>query len=268
MSVTPPPIQLGPYALGRVHKAEALEALLKLPDDSVDLLLTDPPYSSGGLMRSDRSADPSEKYTQSGVKKVHPSFTGDNRDGRSWAYWTTLWLSECLRVVREGGYAMVFTDWRQLPSATDAFQSGGFVWRGVIAWDKGDSARAPHTGYFRHQCEYIVWGTRGAREPAAHGGPWPGCMRTPVRRDDKHHVTGKPTELVRQLVQCVPAGSVVLDPFAGSGTTVVGSYLEGRHAVGFEKEDAYVDIANERIRGAVGGLESSAALAGQSGLFS
>jgi hypothetical protein len=40
---------------------------------------------------------------------------------------------------------------------TDVMQAGGFVWRGVIPWDKTESSRAPHTGYFRHQCEYIVY---------------------------------------------------------------------------------------------------------------
>lgn len=241
---------------------------MELPDDSVDLLLTDPPYSSGGLMRSDRSADPNAKYTQSGTRKVRLSFSGDNRDGRSWGYWASLWLAECLRILREGAYALVFCDWRQLPSATDAFQAGGFVWRGVVAWDKGEGARAPHTGYFRHQCEYVVWGTKGALEPAKHGGPWAGCQKVTVKQDDKHHPTGKPTELMRQLVQCVPPGSVVLDPFAGSGSTLVAAYLEGRRGIGFETEDHYVNVANDRLRGAESGVDGAAAIAGQSGLFS
>jgi hypothetical protein len=55
---------------------------------------------------------------------------------------------------------MCFTDWRQLPMLTDVLQAGGFVWRGVMPWDKTESSRAPHTGYFRHQCEYVVWGPR------------------------------------------------------------------------------------------------------------
>lgn len=48
----------------------------------------------------------------------------------------------------------------QLPSTTDAVQIGELIWRGIIAWDKGRCARAPHKGYFRHQCEYVVWATK------------------------------------------------------------------------------------------------------------
>lgn len=186
---------LGPFELGRVHRAEALDALRQLPEASVDMLLTDPPYSSGGFTRGDRTADPANKYPRAdspdaqGTGRI--SFTGDNRDGRSWAYWCALWLSECQRVVKPGGYALMFCDWRQLSLATDAFQAGGFVWRGLVSWDKGEGARAPHTGYFRHQCEYVVWGSNGPLSPAEHGGPWSGCPRVTVKQDDKFHMTGK-----------------------------------------------------------------------------
>lgn len=260
-------MKLGPYELGRVHQGEALRLLQAIPDESVDAVVADSPYSSGGFTRGDRNRDAATKYVDDDSPFAKLSFTGDNRDGRSWAYWSALWLSECLRVLKSGGYAMTFCDWRQLPLATDAFQAGGFVWRGVIAWDKGDGARAPHTGYFRHQCEYVVWGTKGALAPATHGGPWSGCQRFTVKQDDKHHLTGKPTELMRALVKCVPPGALVLDPFAGSGTTGVACALEGRRFLGFELEARNVAKANERIEGARAGLTAQDAAAKQAPLF-
>jgi site-specific DNA-methyltransferase (adenine-specific) len=273
---------LGAWELGRVHRVEMLAALGLpnvgaalggLPSDSVDMLLTDPPYSSGGFTRGDRAADPAQKYPRDGspdsVGTGRISFTGDNRDGRSWAYWCSLWLSECQRIVRPGGYAAMFTDWRQLPLATDAFQAGGFVWRGIFAWDKGEAARAPHPGYFRHQCEYLVWGTNGpcSAEAGAGRGPYPGCDRVAVRQDDKFHMTGKPTELMRRLVRVVPPGALVLDPFAGSGTTLVACELEGRVGLGFEREQENVDIANERIAAARDSIDAAAARQRQLGIF-
>jgi site-specific DNA-methyltransferase (adenine-specific) len=258
---------LGPWVLGLVHRGEALDALQKLPDESVDALVCDPPYSSGGFTRGDRTLDPAAKYVHTDVAIQRISFTGDNRDGRSWCYWCSLWLSEAHRVLRTGGYALMFTDWRMLPLATDAFQSGGLVWRGIVSWDKGESARAPHTGYFRHQAEYVVWGSKGALPSAAHGGPWPGVVRAPVVQADKHHMTGKPTELMRALVRCVPPGGVVLDPFAGSGSTLVAAALEGRVGLGFELDQRNVDIANRRLNGVAKGLGGADALAGQAALF-
>lgn len=230
-----------------LYHGDCLAVLRSIPSGSVDAVIADPPYSSGGFTRSDRSADPTVKYVQTGVEIVRASFSGDNRDGRSWCYWMALWVSEACRIVKESGYMLIFTDWRQLPLASDALQAGGFVWRGIVPWDKTEAARAPHTGYFRHQCEYVVWGTRGVSVAASHGGPWPGYIRIGVSLADKHHMTGKPTKLMQQLVQCVPPGGTVLDPFMGSGTTGVACRLEGRKFIGIEMDRGYYDVAERRI---------------------
>ncbi len=235
-------------------KAERL--LLELPDASVDALITDPPYSSGGLMRSDRCANTTDKYVSDGVWVKRLDFSGDNRDARGWLYWTALWLSECLRLVKSGGYALLFSDWRQLPTATDALQAGGFVWRGIVPWDKTEGARAPHTGYFRHQCEYVVWGSHGDLPAASWGGPWTGCIRQSVKQSDKFHITGKPTPVMTSLVQCAPPGGLVLDPFCGSGTTLVAAKQLGRRAIGIEQEEPYAEIAARRLAQEVLPLEA------------
>lgn len=241
-------VEIGPV---RLACANCLDALPTIEAGSVDALITDPPYSSGGFTRGDRTADPRHKYVHSGVDLVRMSFAGDNRDARSWCYWSALWLSEAYRIVARSGYALTFSDWRQLPLAADAIQAGGFVWRGIVAWDKTEAARAPHTGYFRHQCEYVVWGTKGVSVPAQHGGPWPGCFRHGVKLADKHHMTGKSTPLMMDLVKIVPPGGLVLDPFLGSGTTAVGCVQTGRRCTGVEIDPGYFAIAVKRVREAV-----------------
>ncbi len=161
-----------------------------------------------------------------------------------------MWITECVRTLKPGGYFMAFTDWRQLPVMTDAVQAGGVIWRGLIAWDKGRGSRAPHKGYFRHQCEYVVWGTKGPAVVLEHDGPFDGCIHEAVRQADKHHQTGKPTNLMRQLVRPVLPGGLILDPFAGSGTTGVAALMEGRRFLGVEREAAYAEIARQRLSAA------------------
>ncbi len=237
----------------RVVCGESLDLLRTLPDAAFDAVITDPPYSSGGMTRGDRTQSVSTKYVQTGSERFGSAdFDGDNRDQRSFAYWCQLWLSECLRVTRPGGYILAFTDWRQLPTLTDAVQAGGWVWRGILSWDKGPGARAAAPHYFRHQCEYVVWGTRGpcpALEnwPPPGQGCYPGSYSHAVKQSDKFHVTGKPTALMCDLVFCVPPGGLILDPFGGSGTTAVGAALEGRRAVVFEQKGAYCDVIRERV---------------------
>lgn len=104
---------------------EALAVLRTLPDASADALICDMPYSSGGAFRGDRMASTDEKYVQYESQGRRPDFAGDNRDQRSFAYWCALWMSECLRIAKPGALGAVFTDWRQLPTTTDAFQAGG-----------------------------------------------------------------------------------------------------------------------------------------------
>ena len=113
---------------------DALRVLTTLTDASVDAVLTDPPYSSGGQSMSARQADPAQKYQQSGTKRQYPPMLGDNKDQRSWTLWSTLWLSECWRIAQDGAPLMVFTDWRQLPALTDAVQA-------AAAWARHASGR-------------------------------------------------------------------------------------------------------------------------------
>lgn len=231
-----------------LYLGDALDLLRHLPTASAAATITDPPYSSGGFTRSDRNQAPAKKYVQTGTTLQRENFSGDNRDQRSWHYWCTLWLTECLRITEPSGYCLMFTDWRQLPTAADALQAAGWVWRGVVAWDKGRGARAPHTGFFRHQCEYIVWGTNGTSKPADHGGPWDGCLKYPVKQSEKQHMTGKPIGLMERLVRVVKPGGVVLDPFCGSGTTAVACAHEGRACVAIENSAHYHAIAAARVR--------------------
>jgi site-specific DNA-methyltransferase (adenine-specific) len=112
---------------------------------------------------------------------------------------------------------------------TRAIVNARSFFRGVVAFNRGMRF---HKGYARHQCEYVVWGTRGACAAAEHAGPFAGCYSVPVLKSDKFHLTGKPTALMRQLVQMTPPAGKILDPFAGPGTTLVAALEEGRYSVG------------------------------------
>ncbi|MBV6851481.1 DNA-methyltransferase [Xanthomonas euvesicatoria] len=224
-------------------QGDALTILPTLEANSFDALITDPPYASGGLTAAARARPPSTKYCRDGG---HADFVGDERDQRSHLKWMHLWLSECARVLKDGAPVLLFTDWRQLPLTTDALQIAGFTWRGITVWDKTEGVR-PQLGRFRNQAEYIVWGSKGNMPLDRRAPVLPGVIRESVRKADKHHLTGKPTELMRQLVRICEAGGRVLDPFAGSGTTLVAAQLEGFEAVGIEMTDQYACVARGRL---------------------
>lgn len=230
-----------------LYHGDALEVLSQLQPGSVGAVLTDPPYSSGGAFRGDRSAPTSSKYQSSENRGLYPEFAGDTRDQRSYFAWSSLWMSRARELVVPGGILAAFSDWRQLPTTTDAIQAGGWVWRGIVPWDKTERGR-PQQGRYRAQAEYAVWGTNGARPLA--GPVAPGVFRMPVP-NVKHHIAGKPVELMEGLLS-VMAGPV-LDPFMGSGTVGLACAARELPYIGIEVVDAYFEVALTRLQKLVGG---------------
>ena len=167
---------------------DALEVLRALPNDSVDAVITDPPYCSGGRSISAKQQGTGRKYEKNQYER--PDFVGDAK--------------------------------------------------------KGPGSRAPHKGYFRHQCEFLVWGTKGPCDTQGEG-PFPGCYEYHVKQSDKYHMAGKPTPLMAELCKIVSEGGIIVDPFAGSGTTCVAAKQMGRQYIGIEKMEEYYKIAGERL---------------------
>jgi site-specific DNA-methyltransferase (adenine-specific) len=226
-----------------VFHDDALQVLLELGAAAVDAVITDPPYSSGGQYRGDRVQRTSTKYLGDGRPEPLPDFGGDNRDQRSYAYWCQLWLAQALRVTKPGGILTVATDWRQLPTTTDAVQAGGWTWRGILAWAKPDPR--PQLGRPAQACEFIVWATNGPRK--IEGDALPGWWLLSTPRD-RQHQTQKPLRTYRDLAQLVPPDGLILDPFMGSGTTGVAALLEGRRFIGSEMSAEYVERTVARLR--------------------
>lgn len=212
-----------------------------------DLILADPPYSSGGLMRSDRSQKVGNKYQLSGTTKQYHGFSGDNRDQRSFLIWSVLWMTEALYRTRPGGALICFIDWRNLPALIDAVQVAGWVYRGLAVWDKGPAAR-PDKGWFKSQAEYMVLATNGPldRGVKAEGICQKGVFRHGVVGAKKQHLTEKPVELIAELLQTRDDWQTIVDPFAGSGTTLKAAKELHRRAVGIEIEEYNCEIAAKR----------------------
>lgn len=270
-----------------VIHGEALRVLDSLPDASVDALISDPPYSSGGLHRGDRAQSTTAKYVVKRRRNTRSEFAGDSRDQRSYLKWCALWIGEATRVLKPRAPVELFTDWRQVTTLPDAMQVGGVVYRGLVPWDKTKKTR-PQKGSFMAQCEYIVWGSVGPRpdlevypggrftvtdEGDSDGrlelanGERVGSITQPVDFGTKNHQTGKPPELLEKLCEVIEPGGVVLDPFAGGGSTGVGALRAGRRVILVELTEHYAQAAAQWLTAEEQGLSAKAFTDGQTAMF-
>ena len=224
-----------------LYNDDALKILSGLPAGSIDAVITDPPYCSGGASPVSRRTSLSQKIQDSDSIKKYPPLLGASRDQRSQLSWMTLWLSECWRISKDNGVLLMFSDWRQLPLFTDAVQAGGWIWRSLVVWDKTAKSR-PNKGFYRHQAEYVIFATKGAWDPPTDV-CLPGVFAVPIDGHAKNHLTAKPIDLIVQLMKILPADAAVLDPFMGGGAVPAACSLTGRTYIGVELEPAAFKIA-------------------------
>lgn len=236
-----------PRATAQVLLGDCLEHLRQLEDRSVDALIMDPPYCSGGISEAGKMRAPAQGISAKS-RRQQGWFVGDNMttQGLVWLLRAVAFESE--RVLVRGGSLLVFLDWRMWSSLAPALESGGLRLQGMVVWDKGSAGLG--TG-FRPTHELVAVLTNGSGRFYSKCGS--NVLRIPrVWGGHKEHPTQKPVELLRQLIKvATPAGGLVVDPFAGSGSTGVAALLEGRRFLGIEREPHYVEVARERLAEAV-----------------
>jgi site-specific DNA-methyltransferase (adenine-specific) len=179
------------------------------------------------------------------MDEVENSFTGDNRDQRSFMAWCSMWMNAARNASVPGAHLVSFIDWRQLPTLTDAVQAGGWVWRGIGVWDKGYGR--PSKAGFSNAAEYAVWAVNGA--PLERDDYPAGIVRVgTLPSAEREHITQKPEQVMSWACSVAPEGATILDPFMGSGTTLVAAKMRGLKAIGIEIDERYCEIAVERLR--------------------
>ncbi len=228
---------------------DCLERLTELEDKSIDMVLSDAPYS-GGVFAADRQKSTSDKYFNPKYNGScrFPDFDGDNMDQNSFTEFMQRVLKKARQKSKDEAIIAMFIDWRNIVSMINALQMAGWLYKGIVVWDKGNARNIP--GRFRQDCEFIIWGTNGKKSVHYVKGvkSFCGCYRVKsVSTKKKHHQTEKPVELLEELIKICPNGGTVLDMFMGSGSTGVACVNMDRDFVGIEEKRFYFETATARI---------------------
>jgi len=223
-----------------IYLGDCLDIMPQLENDSFDAVVTDPPYSSGGRTQ----AAARNVVSKSDSREADEWFMGDNMGVDTYIRWMRQIARESLRVVIQGGHAYVFTDWRQFTNLSTAWESVGWSLRSVIVWDKAKGGAMG--SFWRNNHEWCCVFTKGQPNPPAHRS----CFNTWTgsKPQGHEHPTEKPLGLMTYIIGAIPKSTgKILEPFAGSGTTLEAAKLCGFGAVGIERNPVYAKACAAKI---------------------
>ncbi|HWK65264.1 MAG TPA: site-specific DNA-methyltransferase [Rhizobiaceae bacterium] len=253
-------VSVQPEWLDTIIKGDCVAALNRLPEKSIDVVFADPPYNlqlEGDLHRPD----------QSKVDAVDDDW--DRFDSfEAYDAFTRAWLLAVRRVLKPTGTIWVIGSYHNIFRVGATMQDLGFWLLNDIVWRKTNPMPNFRGRRFQNAHETMIWASRdrqakgytfnyeamkAANDDVQMRSDWlfPICTGAERLKDDngdKLHPTQKPEALLaRVMAASTRPGDVILDPFFGSGTTGAVARRLGRHFVGIEREQAYIDAAAERI---------------------
>ena len=218
---------------------DCLEIMKDIPDESIDLIVTDPPYkvtprgsagNSGGMLQ----------------KKI-------NREGRVFDFndiSCEQYAPEFYRILKEGTHCYVMANHTNLIEMLNVFTRVGFKFIKCLIWDKGNKIMGQ---FYMNQFEYIMFFRKGKARKINNCGT-SDILNIPNKKtqiDGKNlHDTEKPIKLNRILVEnSSNEKDIVLDPFMGIGGCGIACKELNRNFIGIELDKKYFEIAKQRIEG-------------------
>lgn len=219
----------------QLMQGDCLELMKDIPDDSVDMILTDPPY--GMDLSPQRSTS---KFN--GVKII-------NDDTLEW---TPTFFKQCFRVLRKDAAAFFFCSHHSVGDFIKSGKEAGFSVKNLLVWDKDWFGMGNN---WRPNFELILLLTNGKFQTKSKNKS--NILKYRRLSGQKLvHPTEKVIPLLEELLlEPDYFNNVVLDPFMGSGTTGVACVNTGRRFIGIEKDEKYFEIAKNRINEAIGKVQ-------------
>ena len=212
---------------------DCLEILKTIPSESIDCLVTDPPYKiiTGGDSNGKNSVRP--KGILKGnreLMKTIPKFSD--------------WLPEMFRVLKDGTQNYVMVNSSNLLKMANEIEKTGFKIQNFLIWQKNNCTPSQ---FYMKNCEYTLFFRKGKSKYINDIGGSKTVHSFNNIIGNKLHPTEKPIDLMEFYIRnSTNENDIVLDPFMGSGTTMLACKNLNRKGIGIEKEQMYFDISRQR----------------------
>lgn len=220
------------FELDNIYNMDCLEGMSSIPDGSVDLVVTDPPYRITATGNVNGTMGGYMNNTELGRKgKIFENNDIDIED----------YLPHFHRVLKEDAHCYIMCNNLNLPHFFDVVSKSGFRFIKLLVWDKQNKICGR---YYMSQVEHIFLLRKGADKKINDCGvsdliSIPNLKEKTMEGRNVHD-SQKPVELMKVFIECSSLpGEVVLDPFMGSGTTAVAAVESGRRFIGFEIDPEY-----------------------------
>lgn len=217
-----------------IYLGDAMSLFKQLADNSIDCIITDPPYEviGGGA--------------QENTQVSRPSGILSKNDGKIFKYNDidiSIWAPECYRVLKNNTHIYIMTNFLNLEHYLSEIRKAGFNIHNLLIWEKNNAT--PNRWYMKN-CEYIIFARKGEAKPINDCGSKTVLHYNNVKQ--RIHPTEKPIELLKLFItNSTNPNDLILDPFGGSFSTVISAILTGRKAISFEIDEQYFNLGKQRL---------------------
>ena len=231
-----------------IVNGDCLEVLKTIPDESVDCILTDPPYYLGLFMHN-------RNTNLAKMRDNQFAYAGwDNIEYEEWCSNMREFLKECSRILKPKGTLISFMSIIKVESFIRFAEEVGFYYKTTGIWHKKNPMPRNMNLQFVNSTEsWVYFINRGTSGTFHNNGKvvhdYLESSVTPLS-EKKHgkHPTQKPLSIMKQLINLTTnEGDIVLDPFMGSGSSCVAAALLNRNFIGIELNESYFDITSKRL---------------------
>lgn len=220
-----------------------IDLMNDIPDGTIDLVITDPPYKLNKTTGSTTSSSKAERW-QGNI------LAADKTAGIMNEISFSDWLPILYKKLKDSSHCYIWTNDKNICDLQTEAEKVGFQLHNVLIWKKNNCT--PNRWYMKN-CEFVLFLRKGKSFPIANLGDSQLFEVNNISGKSKLHPTQKPVEVLERLVINSSAeNGIVFDPFMGSGSTGVACVRTGRRFIGMELDKQYFDIAEKRIDRAKG----------------